>query len=299
MSDRSASGRWLVFGAAFFWGTSATLARYVFRDRHVPPLTAVELRLLLAAAMLGPWLAWKRPEALRVDRRDWKYFVILGLFGLAAVQGSYYYSISVLGVGLAILIQYIAPTLVVLYGLTRGEKVSRTTAVALIAALLGTILLVGGVNPASVHARPYQWLISFVSAFAFAFYVIYSKRGLSRYSPETVLFYTFCIAGLFWAIVTPPWNVLGAGYSAGMWGIFVALAIFSTLVPFELFYAGLHRLPVAQAGIVATLEPVIAVLSAALVLRETLNPVQSLGAALVVMASMLATRKPAAPPPAA
>src|SRR5213593_1297411 len=71
-----ARGRWLVFGATFFWGTSATLARFVFRDRHVPALTAVELRLVIACALLGPWLAWRRPSALRVPRSDWGYFLV-------------------------------------------------------------------------------------------------------------------------------------------------------------------------------------------------------------------------------
>ena len=41
-------GRWLVFAATVFWASTATLARFVFRDRHVPPLTVVELRLSLS-----------------------------------------------------------------------------------------------------------------------------------------------------------------------------------------------------------------------------------------------------------
>ena len=98
-------GRLLVIAATVLWGTSATLARFVFRDHHIPPLTVVELRLLTAVALLGAWLAWRKPEALRIARADWGYFFILGLFGVAAVQGSYYMSISVLGVGLAILLQ--------------------------------------------------------------------------------------------------------------------------------------------------------------------------------------------------
>ena len=48
--------------------------------------------------------------------------------------------------------------------------------------------------------------------------------------------------------------------------------MFSTLVPFAFFYAGLRRLPPAAAGIIATMEPVIAVLSAALFLGEGLRP---------------------------
>ena len=50
-----------MFAETLFWGTSATLARYVFRDHHVPPAVAVELRLLIAVTLLGPWLALRRP----------------------------------------------------------------------------------------------------------------------------------------------------------------------------------------------------------------------------------------------
>jgi drug/metabolite transporter (DMT)-like permease len=284
-------GRWMVFGAAFFWGTSATLARGVFRDLHVPALTVVELRLFFACAMLGPWLLFRRPEAFRVRIADWPYFLVLGVFGVATVQGSYYYSISVLGVGLSILIQYVAPSLIVVYELVRGHHVHRSTLVSVVGALIGTGLLVGNADPARIHAAPWQWAIGFSAALWFAFYILYSQRGLARYRPETVLFYTFLIAGTVWAVVTPPWKILAAHYGRRTWVLFFALGVFSTLVPFSLFYAGLKRMRAAEAGIVATLEPVVASASAALVLGEGLLPLQWLGAALVLTAAVLASRE--------
>ena len=284
----------MVFGAAFLWGTSATLARFIFRDRHAPALTAVELRLLFAVFILGPWLAWRRPQALRIDHADWGYFLILGLFGVAAVQGTYYYAISVLGVGLAILIQYLAPALIVAYGALRGMRVRLATVIAIASALFGIALLVLDVEPGSARARPlhtspWGWVAGFGSTLSFAFYVIFSKRGLRRYAPETILFYTFLIAAIFWAIITPPWRIVAAGYGADLWAMFAALGVFSTLVPFFLFNAGLHRLSAAEAGIIASLEPVVAVLSAALFLGEGLRAVQWIGALLVLLAASLAS----------
>jgi drug/metabolite transporter (DMT)-like permease len=269
-STRDATrGRWLVFGAAFLWGTSATLARFVFRDRHAPALTAVELRLLFSVAILGPWLALRRPQALRIARSDWGYFLVLGLFGVAAVQGTYYYAISVLGVGLAILIQYLAPALIVGYGALRGMRVRVPTIVALVSAILGIALLVSNVDPVSLEAhppqvRPLHWAVGFGSTLSFAFYVVFSKRGLQRYAPETVLFYTFLVAGVFWAIITPPWRIIAAGYGADLWLMFAALGVFSTLAPFFLFNTGLRHLSAAEAGIIASLEPVVAALALAL-----------------------------------
>jgi drug/metabolite transporter (DMT)-like permease len=288
-APESGRGRWLVIAATFFWGTSATLARFAFRDHHVPPLTAVVLRLVLAVTILGAWIAWRRPAAFHVDRKDWGYFLILALFGLAAVQGSYYYSIAALGVGMAILIQYLAPTLLVLFDLARGAHVTGRTIAAAGAALSGTVLLIGNIDPHAVHARPIEWAVSFSAALSFAFYIVYSKRGLARYGPETVLFHTFWIAGVFWMIVTPPWKILAAGYTGNVWLMFLALALFSTLVPFVCFNAGLRRLPATQAGILSTMEPVIAVISAAVFLGEALRPLQNVGAFLVLVAAALSS----------
>ena len=172
---------------------------------------------------------------------------------------------------------------------TRGRT---PTIIAPARALGGVALLVTNVDPASarqISARPLDWVVGFGAAVSFAFYVVFSKRGLRRYPAETILFYTFLIAGVFWAIVTPPWRIAAAGYSAELWAMFAALGVFSTLAPFILFNTGLRSLTATEAGIIATLEPVIAVLSAATFLGEGLGALQWAGALLVLIAAALAS----------
>ena len=65
------------------------------------------------------------------------------------------------------------------------------------------------------------------------------------------------------------------------------IGIGSTLLPFTLFYAGLRRLRAEEAGILATLEPVVAVLIAGVFLGESLRSLQWLGAALVLGATLM------------
>ncbi len=287
----------MVLTAATMWGLTATLARSMFRDDHVPALTVVELRLAIACSLLLPWMAWRKRSSLRVARKDLGYFLVLGLFGVATVQGTYYYSISRLGVGLSILLQYLAPALIALYETARGKRPSLRTSLAVAAAVLGTGLLVGGVDRSALHARPLDWAIGFASAFAFTFYILFSKRGLQRHDPLAVLLYTFAIAGVFWGVVTPPWKIAAAHYDARVWLMFLTIGVGSTLLPFAFFYSGLRRLRAAEVGILATLEPVVAVVSAALFLGEGLRPLQLGGAALVLAASLLSTLQ--APEPAA
>ena len=279
-----------MFLATLFWGGTATLARSVFRDSGVPPQTAVELRLVIAASLLFAWLLARNRSALRIDRADRPALVVLALFGVAAVQGTYYYSIAKLGVGLAILLQYVAPSLIVLWEMTRGQRPSPPMVAAVLLALSGTALLVSGVDRNHMHASAFDWCVGASSSVIFAFYVLASKRLVARYAPETVLAYTFAIAAVFWACVTPPWRIVAAHYSTALWIRFAVLGVFSTLVPFRCFYAGLKRLPAAEAGVIATAEPVVAILSAFLFLGEGLRPGQMLGGALVIVAAVLASR---------
>jgi drug/metabolite transporter (DMT)-like permease len=288
-------GRLLVIGAATLWGTSATLARYVFHNLQVPPLEVVEVRLVIAILVLAPILAWRRPDLLRIRREDLGYFLILGVFGVATVQATYYFTIARLGVGLAILLQYLAPSLVVLYELLRGRRVSGLVIASVVAATIGTALLVRGSGFAAVRARPLDWLIGLLSSVCFAFYLLYQKRGLEKYEPPTVLLVSFTVAAIVWGFVHPPWKILAAGHSPGLWWMFLALGLFSTLFPFSLFAMGLKRLPASEAGLLATFEPVVAVLTAWLVLHEGLRTSQWLGATLVLGAAVLATVTPPRP----
>lgn len=283
-------GRWFVFAATVLWASTATLARFMFHARSIDPLVVVELRLTIASTVLAAFLALFRRRSLRIAAADLPRFLLLGLMGVAAVQGSYYYSISKLGVGLAILIQYLAPALIVAFDLLRGKPVGWTLLLAVASALLGTLMLVGGVRVGQVEATPLDWGISFSSAFAFAFYIVNSKRVLARYAPETVLLYTFAIAAVFWAFRNPPWTIMAAHYPLGTWGLFLLLGLFSTLVPFGLFYAGLRRLPAAEAGVIATSEPLVAMVTAAIFLEEKLGPLQLVGAGFVLAAALLASR---------
>src|SRR5262249_50002558 len=142
---------------------------------------------------------------------------------------------------------------------------------------------------ATFHPTWLDWTIGLSSALSFAFYITYSKRGLARHAPTTVLFYTFLIAATFWACITPPWRIVAAHYAPSIWALFLAVGVGSTPIPSALFAAGLERLRPVEAALLATFEPVVAVGLAAWVLGEGLRPLQWIGGALVISATLLAS----------
>ena len=81
------------------------------------------------------------------------------------------------------------------------------------------------------------------TAVAFAFYILASRSALKTMGAWTLLAYAYLFAGLAWSAVLPPWEVLGKGFPAEMWGAFLAVATLGTVVLFGLFISGLRYLP--------------------------------------------------------
>lgn len=258
------------------------LARHLFNS-GVPVLVVVELRLLFASLLLGAWLLVFHRRELAVPPAHRLRLLVLAVFGVATVQASYYTTVAMVGVGLAILLQYLAPALVVLYDRATGRApLTRQKVVALGLATAGTALLVLADPGGMIRAKPLGVALGLVSALCYAFYIVFGKEAVARLPQLTVNFYSFFVAALVWMVAVPPWRLATAGYSATQWAWFAAIAVFSVLVPFGLFYRGLARLEAWRAGLTAMLEPVIAALSAWAFLGEGLAPAQWLGAGLLL-----------------
>jgi drug/metabolite transporter (DMT)-like permease len=95
-------------------------------------------------------------------------------------------------------------------------------------------------------------------------------------------------------------RMITEGYSFRIWVAFLYIAIFSTLIPFGLYLKGIERVRATRASITATWEPVVAGLTAYLVLGEVLSPLQVVGGfgviVAIVLLQMAKERTPLVPP---
>jgi drug/metabolite transporter (DMT)-like permease len=83
------------------------------------------------------------PSRLRIRRRDLPFLAVFGICGLAFVQWFYFLAIHRLAIGIALLVQYLAPLLVALWArFALHEPVGRRIWLALALALGGLGLIV-------------------------------------------------------------------------------------------------------------------------------------------------------------
>lgn len=277
------AGYLFVLCAAICWAAAGTLAKYMM-IQAIPALVLVEMRVTVAAAILLICLLLKHPEHLRIRRQDILYMIILGVVGVAGGHYSYYYAISKTNVATAILLQYLAPAFIMLFAvLAQGESFSPGKVISLCFAFIGCFFMVGGYNLRLFEANKAGIIGGLAAAGFFAFYSLYAEYGLKKYSVWTILLYGFTAAAGFWWCLNPPWTILAAHYPLHTWLLFLFLGIFSALVPFGLYFMGIHRIKATRASITAMLEPVAAGIIAYLFLGETMSGLQLFGAGCVLV----------------
>ncbi len=276
-------GLLLVLAADILWGLSAVTAKFLFNNQ-VNPLDLTQMRAVISALILGSWLALRHPGLLRIDRRDIRYMLIFGLFGLSAMQLAYFFTISQTNVATAVFLEYLAPVFILLWELYQSRKMpSLTRLLILIAAMVGGFLIVKGTSGQGLAVTPLGLATGLISAVAFAFYILYSRHGLARYSPWTLLFYGLAVGALAWTFYRLPWLTFWS-YQPVDWAYFLFIALFSTILPSGFFFISLRYLSPMAAGITSTFEPVAVGLIAYLLLGEVMTSMQIAGCALVVVA---------------
>jgi drug/metabolite transporter (DMT)-like permease len=294
---RPLRGYAMVTAAALLFAANGVVSKVILAN-GVSSARLAQVRSTGALVVLAVAILLVRPRLLRIGGRELAFLAVFGIAGLAAVQLFYFLAIHRIAIGIALLLQYLAPLLVALWArYVMHEPVRRRIWVALACALCGLSLMVEVWNGLALDAAGV--FFSLAAAVAFATYILLAERAVARRDPFSVSLYGFLFAALFWAIVQPWWrfptgvpgretSLLGhlEAVHAPVWALMTWMILLGTIVPFGLVVAALRDIPATRAGIVAMLEPVAGTVIAYAWLGETLSTVQILGG-LVVLAGIL------------
>jgi drug/metabolite transporter (DMT)-like permease len=285
--------------AAALWAVNGVVSKVILASGF-SSLRLAEVRTTGALLGLALFLVLAAPSRLRVTRRELPFLAIFGVCGLAFVQWFYFLAIHRLELGIALLIQYLAPLGVALWArYVFHEPVRRRIWLALALSLLGLALIVdvraGGVVSTS------GIVFSLAAAVAYMAYVLLAEHAVGERDAVSLLAWGFAFAAIFWAVVAPWWSfpfelvdrdvsLLGNldGHDVPVWTLVTWMVFLGTIVPFFLLVSALRHLPATRVAVIAMLEPVLAGLVAWAWLDESLTGVQLAGAAIVLGAIVLA-----------
>ncbi len=267
------------------------------------PLHVVWLRVAGAALVL-------LPVALRhrdVVRRRPGLLVGFGLLAVAGVQTCYFAAISRIPVGVALLLEYLGPAL--LLGWVRfvqRRPVSRSAVIGVVLAVTGLAGVVEVWDGLSFNAL--GLLLAVGAACCQVGYFVLAAHdgdGDERVDPLAVNAYGLLIGAIALTAVARPWNMrwrllarqvpFGGGHVPAV-ALLVWMVVVATVIAYVTGVVSVRLLSPQVAGVVACLEAVVATVLAWVLLGERLTVPQIVGGALVLVGAFIAqTAIPKAP----
>ncbi|WP_392894123.1 DMT family transporter [Streptomyces sp. LN699] len=299
------AGLGLALVSACAFGGSGVAAKPLI-EAGLDPLHVVWLRVAGAALVLSP-LAWRHRDLVRR-----KPFLLagFGLIAVAGVQAFYFASLSRIPVGVALLLEYLGPALLLGWiRFVQRKPVTRAAAAGAAVAVVGLACVVE--IWAGLSLDPLGVLLGLAAACCQAFYFVFADQGTDGDDvpdPLGVIAFGMIVGALVMTVIARPWrmdwSVLGSDAALGDTMVPAAVllgwvVLIATVFAYLTGVVSVRRLSPQVAGVVACLEAVIATVLAWVLLGEHLSSWQIAGGALVLGGAFIAQSARPTPPGAA
>ena len=269
-----------VAAAAIIWGSNGVIVNWV-------PYNAFAIaffRVLFASLTLLPVVFLPRKHEALSAARSWRIMLSLG-FLLALGWTLLFYSMKLIAIANAVLLNYTAPIFVALLApLFLKEKLEKSTLLALAISMAGIVIISSQQNLHVSDLNLLGVILGLLAGLAYAGFIIASKRALSSFSSQVVAFYSYSVATIF---LFP--FVIGTDFSPDLasWILLLVLGVFNTGFAVTLYLKGLGMVKAQKAVVFTYLEPASAVVFGFLFLAQQPTPFMLVGGFLILVAGYI------------
>ena len=262
--------------------------------KHLFPVVGAEgataYRLGLAALIL---LAWRRPwrnaHAREGRRALWGYGLAIGAMNLA-----FYLSLRTIPLGIAVALEFTGPLALALCGSRRWVDF------IWIALVVAGLLMLLPLREEMPPLDPAGVVLALAAGIGWVLYIVLGRKTGTAYGADAVTLGTSIAA-----LLTVPIGFAHAGsalFAPSLLPFALGVAVLSSALPYTLEMIALTRLPSRTFGTLLSLEPALAAAAGAVFLHESLDLLQWLAIAAIVVAAAgtaLSLREPRVDPPPA
>jgi drug/metabolite transporter (DMT)-like permease len=276
-------GVFLILISGISFGAAAIFARFAY-EAGTDPITLLFLRFGIASICMILMMLVRR---LPLPRGQILLgLVLMGALGYVGQSFCYFTALTLVSAGLVALLLYLYPAIVtVLAMLILKDPISKWKTLALLFALIGTVLTIGPVG----GGQPLGIVLGLGAAFIYSIYILVgskiTKPGTAIQSSTVIITSAAVVFGVLIAIRGASFPTTFFGWSSAS-----ALALISTVLAIVTFLAGLERVGPTNAATLSTIEPVVTVVLAALILDESITPLRILGGLMILIAVIILTR---------
>ena len=270
-----------ILSGAALWGIIGLWNRRLL-SAGLSPVDIVVLRNFGGMVLLSLAFLIRDRSVFRVERACLPYFFGTGVVSVLFFTVCYFSCQKICSLSVASVLLYTAPSFVVtLSAILWREPVTRPKLLALFLTLCGCAMVCGLFDGGGLTVTAVGVLYGLGAGFFYALYIVFGRYALAYASSMTVTVWTFLFAGTASLVFLRPSHMLALRSPLTL-GAAVGLVVFSTVLPYLLYTAGLAHVEAGHASIMASLEPVVASLTGVLVFHETIGLTGIIGIALIL-----------------
>ena len=289
---RAGLGVALGVAASLAFATSGPFGRTLF-DIGWTPGAAVFWRTLGGGLLLLPLGLWALRGRLDVLLREWRLIAAFGALGVATAQALFFAAVSRMSVSIALLIEYTAPVMLVLWAWGRTRRApSRLVVTGSVVSLLGLLFVL---DLTGARPDPLGVVLALGSMVGAAGYFVLSARPTTL--PPVALASSGLLAGsaalgllLLSGLLpysAPLTDVLVLGVTSPWWMPLVVIVVASTALAYGLGIAGVSLMGERLGSFVSLSEVVFAAVLAGVLLGQVPNTIQVIGGGLILTGVVL------------
>ena len=273
------------------WGSAGIFVRKL-TEQGMNSYTVVSVRVILAVLILAVWLGIYDRNLLKIKLKDLWIFVAGGVVGMFGLNICYNFAISELSLSLAAVLLSLSPVFVLfMAAILFKEKITSKKVICMTIAIAGCVLASGVLESASTMRWSVKGIIvGIIGAFFYGLYGIISKTAMERGDHAfTTTFYCLFMVMLVvipltnWKLVT---NVVVAN-PIKMSVFLVIHSLCTSVLPYILYTFSIRYIDAGMASILASGEPVAAMIFGVIFFSEIPTVLSVVGIVLVIVALAL------------
>ena len=243
---------------------------------------------------------WPRLRQVSTHTRT---VLLYGVFAISGVQLCFFNAVQHLSVGVALLLEYLAPIIVIGWvWITKGARPSVQTLLGAAVALIGAAVVIDVFGSAEISAVGVAWGLA--AAACLAVYFVISERADGDLHPVVLaasgLTVSAMVIGALGLVGVLPLqfsasNAVVADHSVNVWLPVVVLVLVSTVIAYLTGIAAITLLGPTIGSLVALTEVLCAVVAAWILVGESVTALQAVGGAAIIAGLVLARLGQVAP----
>ena len=285
----------LAVGGSIFWGGSGVAAQFLLQDRGMTADYLTAIRTLTAGLILlliDRFVYGNNITNIWRDKVSRYRLLFFGIFGMMAVQYTYFAAIAYSNAPTGTIIQYLMPVVILLWIALRERKLPQPgQVVCAILAILGTALLVthGSLTTLSISEKALFWGI--LSAFAAACYTVSPRWLLMRWPSAQVVGWAMLIGGAAISLICPPLSYPGTLDRDAILSL-AYVCILGTAIAFWAYVSSTKYILPQEASILNAMEPLASIVFSVLLLDVLFQLPEIAGTILIILPVLyITTRK--------